>query len=118
MLEGAGSGESVIDGSQSHRVPFPDTAVAISNVTIQNGSGASPGGGGIRNSGTLALTNCALRNNWSSGGGFFHPNGGGILNDGGVLTVTNCTLNGNSSVGGDGGGLVTFGGSVKLTSAP
>ena len=77
------------------------TTVAISSLTIQNGTGNY--GGGINNAGTLSVTNSILSGNYASG---FFGQGGGIYNAG-TLTVTNSTLSGNSpAYYGDGGGIV------------
>ena len=53
-------------------------------------------GGGIFNTGTLALTNCSLTGNTAD-------LGGGIFNTG-TLALTNCSLTGNTNVSGIGGG--------------
>src|SRR5215216_875872 len=82
--------------------------VAISGLTISGGrffgadngvvNGGSGQGGGIRNAGTLTLTNCALTGNQATGG-FGMPicgpgEGGGIYNAG-TLKLSGCTLSGN-----------------------
>jgi len=70
-------------------------------------------GGGIYNAGTLAVTNCTIADNLSSGafGGF----GGGIGN-GGTLTVTNSTIADNSAHDGYGGGI-SNGGTLTVTNS-
>src|SRR5205085_6565650 len=86
---------------------------------IQNGNGSSPGGptsgppggGGIRNSGTLLLDHCTIINNNAgdtdgTGGGIFNwPNGSAVN-----LSLTNCTIQGNS--GSSGGGIFSAGAST------
>ena len=96
----------------------------ISGLTIEDGQYAQVTnglgyGGGIHNSGTLALANSTVSGNTSfddSPGG----QGGGIYNaNGGTLTVTNSAISGNSAIGyseGQGGGIYnTNGGILMLT---
>src|SRR5262249_4053234 len=111
-----------------------DVTVAISGLTISNGSAAGHPGGGIHNlGGMLTITNCAVSNNSSaSGGGIFNqpacikcggaltiinstlsgnmgePGGGGVDNSA-TLTIINSTLSGNSAGVGGGGGIVNVG---------
>lgn len=70
------------------------TNVSFSNLTITGGS-SSDQGGGFFNQGTLALTNCIIRNN-AGGTNPSSQGGGGILNYG-ALTVTNCTFANNTT---------------------
>jgi CSLREA domain-containing protein len=104
--------------------------VTLSGLTITEGN-VTGSGGGIRNSGTLTVTNCQISGNTAStfGGGIFNngtltvtgstiannnANGsggtsGGIDNSG-SLTLLNTTISGNSATnadGGNGGGLWT-----------
>jgi len=81
--------------------------VTISNLAITHGSATT--GGGIKNDGTLKLTNCTLSHDSAAGVG------GGIYNNGGTIRLTNCTFT-NNSASIDGGGLITEGGMVTLTS--
>jgi CSLREA domain-containing protein len=60
-------------------------------------------GGGIHNSGMLAVTNSTFANNGNSGGGAV---GGGVYNVG-LFTVTNSTFSGNTAP--FGGGIVNYG---------
>ena len=57
--------------------------------------GCAGSGGGIRNTGSLTMTNCIILYNTCK---FLGPHsyGGGIYNEGN-LTLTNCTISGNSS---------------------
>ena len=90
--------------------------VDISGLTITNGHVTSASsnnfGGGVYNSGTLSLTECAVSSNSATGGnGNF---GGGIWNEvGHALTLTRSTVSGNSISGGsgnrDGGGVYNRG---------
>jgi hypothetical protein len=100
----------------------------LNGLTIQHGHTRSGSGGGIANSGTLAVTNSTLSgNNAGFAGGIANSGtltvtnstlsgntgqngGGGIYNlDHGTLTVTNSTLSGNTANGGSGGGIATIG---------
>ena len=87
--------------------------VTISGLTIANGNMPIQRGGGILNSGKLALLNDAIAGNAALGG-----NGGGIYNDFGTLTIANSTISGNSVsstlVAGSGGGLFNQGGTVDI----
>jgi hypothetical protein len=89
------------------------TTVAISGLTIQNGTANY--GGGIHNGGTLTLAHSIVSGNYASG---FFGQGGGIYNSG-TLTVTNSTLSGNSpAYYGDGGGIVNdYSGILTLTNS-
>lgn len=121
----------------------PSNNVTISGLTITNGHTTS-NGGGIRNFGTLALTNATISGNsaGSYGGGIYNSmfnsgdtvtitnstisgnsavSGGGIYNDG-TVTITNSTISGNSAVSGDsggggGGGIDNYNGAVTLTNS-
>ena len=92
-----GSGQSItIDGANSFQV-FSVNAGAmldLRNLTIAHGNEQSipegEAGGGVRNHGTLTVTNCTFSNNIAGLGG------GAILNDS-TLTVTNSTFSGNSA---------------------
>ena len=123
---GEGARTTIIDGGDIDRVFDIIGASTISAVTVQNGKGNS--GGGIRNRGTLTLTNSTVSGNEAStsGGGIFNSgtlelttstisgneastSGGGIFNSG-TLELTNSTISGNSAL--DGGGLYNFVGST------
>ena len=113
--------------------------VGISGIAITNGrtaDGANNGsdgdyGGGIRNNGTLTLTNCSVSNNQTGNGGdgSFGGQGGlggGIYNEvGGTLTILNTMVSGNQTgnggvslpgnnggFGGSGGGIYNAGATV------
>lgn len=103
--------------------------VTISDLTIENGSATGVGGGGIFNSGTLAVMSDSFSNNsaaYNSGGGAIYntgalsatddtisnnsttfANGAGIVNYG-AATSTNDTFDDNTTAGGDGGGLFNY----------
>jgi hypothetical protein len=112
--------------------------VTLESLTIRNGnvSGTSSGGG-IFNSGTLAVTNSSISGNTAgaNGGGIANTNGGtltvtnssisgnttgedggGIFNNAdGAVTVTNSTLSGNTASNNDGGGIANNSGVVVVT---
>jgi hypothetical protein len=92
-----GEGKLTVDGNCEHRVfSVPETVTAELRDFVITG-GATPGeGGGIRNLGTLTVTNTTVYGNTGD------YNGGGIESDG-TLTLTNSTVSGNR--GGSGGGI-------------
>ena len=113
-LTGAGTASTIIDGGGVDRVLDIDPSgagvnVTISNLTVRGGNAAGQAGGGIRNLGTLSLSNVTLAAN-SSG-----INGGGLLNLG-TLTLTNTTVSGNTA-GTDGGGIYNSGGGTLTITA-
>jgi len=82
----------------------------IGNLTIANGNASS--GGGIKNDGTLTVTNSILSDNVGGSGG---GDGGGGIENTGALTVTNSTFSGNTaSVG---GGIYNNSGPVTVTNS-
>jgi CSLREA domain-containing protein len=83
--------------------------VQLTNLTLRNGR-ADPGGGGIKNLGSLALVQCAVTENASQ------TQGGGIENQG-PLTLTRTTLSNNSAPSGDGGGIDNFDSPLSLTNS-
>jgi len=105
-ITGPGAGKLAIDGNNFSRVfhVFGVNAT-ISGLTIQNGNAGGDGdittaqGGGVRNSGTLTLTDCAVSGNTAN------RSGGGVFNVAGKsLTISNCTISGNSA-NFEGGGI-------------
>lgn len=113
-VKGPGAAKLAIDGGAFSRVfhIFTGANVAISGLTVRNGSVSgttdlTSNGGGVRNSGTLALSDCAISGNFASNAG------GGIYNVAGQqLTVTNCTFTGNETSGL--GGAITNAGAASL----
>ena len=106
-ITGSGAGRTIVDGGHLDRVfhviglPGGPT-VQISGLTVRNGFG-DRGGGGIFNSGTLALSASAVVDNSAVGAG-----GGGVANDtGAVLSLTDSTVTGNTA--NNGGGLGNLG---------
>ncbi|HEY3186754.1 MAG TPA: CSLREA domain-containing protein, partial [Solirubrobacteraceae bacterium] len=94
---GAGAPTTVIDGNATDRVLDIDPAstgisVTLSGLTIRNGS-AQPAGGGIRNAGALAVSDCVFRDNTATGGAGTASGGG--IDSTGTLTVTRSTIQNN-----------------------
>jgi hypothetical protein len=79
--------------------------LTLRNVVIQNNSAALGFGGGIYNSGTVAVVNSLIADNFST------ESGGGVCNFG-VATITNSTITGNKAgfiFQGYGGGIYSAG---------
>ncbi|MBW1757223.1 MAG: hypothetical protein JRJ80_13760 [Deltaproteobacteria bacterium] len=92
-----GEGKLTVDGNCEHRVFSVPEMVTVELRDFVITGGATPGeGGGIRNLGTLTVTNTTVYGNTGD------YNGGGIESDG-TLTLTNSTVSGNR--GGSGGGI-------------
>jgi hypothetical protein len=96
-IDGPGVGQLTISGNNAVRVFEIEAGsmVTISGVTIAQGQarGRFPdnSGGGIRNVGSLTVTNSTISGNTAQEGG-----GGGILNVG-TLTVTSSTISNNTA---------------------
>src|SRR5215469_6470383 len=115
-INGPGAANLAVNGNAAFRV-FHNSAsnVTISRLTITNGLGAAPGGGGIYNQGGLTLSNCTVSNNVAGPGCCY--SGGGIQNDPGTtLSVSNCTFTGNSASF-DGGGIQNHGATATVTNS-
>jgi hypothetical protein len=119
-IDGPGANVITVSGNYASRV-FDISAsltVAISGLTIANGSAPlGEGGGGIYNNfGSLTVTASTLSGN--STAGFSGAGGAGIFNNAGTLTVTASTLSGNFTSTGngsnDGGGIYTAMGTVTV----
>ena len=126
-----------ISGNNSSRVfsILPGGTLALENVTVRDGRDTQ--GGGIHNEGTLRLNRVRVINNTAT------DSGGGIWNQGGILEILDSTIANNTSAGSgggiknmpatssvtirnstisgntasQGGGLVTFAGSISLTNS-
>jgi len=114
-IAGSGAPQLRVDGANSSR-EFEIAAgatVSISGLTMQNGTApdpTAPFGGGIRNFGTLTLTNTVVSHNGTTG------EGGGIHNSGGTLTIVGTTISENFS--GNGGGIMNKdGATVSITNS-
>ena len=119
-IQGAGPGLTIIDGGLVDGVfdVLAPNTVTITGVTIRNGlslQAVQAGGGGIRNFGTLTLTNAIVSGNESARGpGGIRNFGGGIRNSR-TLTLTNVTVTGNIARGGGGGIYNELGAVMTLT---
>jgi CSLREA domain-containing protein len=94
-IVGAGASSTIIDANQNDRVLSVDAnrTAAISGLTLRGGFAASAeDGGGIRNFGTLILSNSTVSGNQATPDGA----GGGIVNYN-TLTVTNSTIGPNNA---------------------
>jgi len=121
-IRGPGADRLAISGNGVTRVLeiHPEARVTISGLTIRDGKveelRESAPGGGIFNSGTLRLLDCAVVNNHAKGGG---SNGGRATNSGGgiqnwgSMIVKRCLIAGNSVTNGYGGGIMNQG-SLKI----
>lgn len=98
----------------------PDMILEVSNVTLDNGKALDGLGGGIKNKGTLTLTDVSLTGNiaqapagesfepgvtefYGGGGGGASGMGGAIFNDGILYIKENVYFSDNQAIGGDGG---------------
>jgi hypothetical protein len=97
-IEGAGAGLTVVDGAGASRVFSFGVEAApaqLSKLTVQNGHVTSkfgePGGGGIRNLGSLTLESVTVRKNLvnpDEGSDELENGGGGILNKGSLTVLS------------------------------
>jgi large repetitive protein len=109
-IQGTGETPPIVDGNDLDRIFQVGSLVrvTIDKVVIQNGHAGDAGkGGGIRNGGTLILSNSVITGNVSIG---FEGQGGGLYNTG-IMTVTNNLFSHNTTTGqhGFGGGLYNGG---------
>ncbi len=139
-LHGAGSDQTIIDGSAAGRIFRTGSTVLISGVRIQNGQTTAgtifnESGGAVLASGSLTLQNSMLVENHAagSGGAIFNlgklvlentqvlsnttlGGGGGIYNyNEGIITITQSTLAFNSATGTGAGGGAIYAGGKALT---
>jgi hypothetical protein len=105
-IQGSGANRQAINGNGAGRVfsVAAGVTVAINDLTVFNGVAGldAPGGGGIRNLGTLSLNRDTIRNNV-----VMTNDGGGVFNSG-RLSVANSTFSNNTAAG-SGGGLFNKG---------
>ncbi|MCX7420357.1 MAG: calcium-binding protein [Planctomycetia bacterium] len=117
IINGAGSGTTIIDGSGNDRIFDIKAGVnaQISNLRIIQGTAAAgqEDGGGIRNQGNLTLQSVVLVGNAAAGAG------GGIASFGAtsVLNATSCLITGNVSSGSAGGGGLYTSSTTTITSS-
>jgi hypothetical protein len=102
----AGPGASVITVSGNNAFQVfniaPAATVMMTGLTIANGNSPDGDGGGIYNSGTLAVTDCTVSNN------SVRNSGGGIFNTG-TLSIIQSTLSGNTA---QLGAVISLGGAI------
>ena len=114
ILQGAGSGSTIIDGGGTDRVilidPSTPVTVQLSGVTVQNGKTTGDGGGiDVSDTGaasTLTVQSCLITNNMAGSGNGFNY-GGGIAGDFTDINVVDSQVVGNEVLGmnGSGGGI-------------
>ena len=147
-LIGAGFSDTIIEAAALSPIPNPNEPievadfrvfnilaghnVSISSLTIRHGKTTSGNGGGIRNRGTLTLTNAIVSRNFAyQGGGIGNEANltvtdstirgntaqtpGGGINNWGALTLRNSTVSGNHAH--NAGGLFNSGGTITLTNS-
>jgi hypothetical protein len=78
--------------------------VTISDLTVENGSATGIGGGGIYNSGTLAVMNDSFPNDSAA-----YNNGGGAIYNTGALSATDDTFSNDAATNANGAGIFNFG---------
>jgi|GEM_PF-1509763 hypothetical protein len=115
-IQGQGADQTIVraddtENTAGRRVFTIDASVTvvIDGIAIQYGytSGSSNYGGGIRNDGTLTITNCEFSYNKAAS-----STGGGLYNSG-TATVENSTFNNNTAYYG-GGGVCTSADTANL----
>lgn len=107
-LQGAGVGQTVLDGGGTGRVLVidPGSSATVVGVTITNGRAPDDFGygGGVFNNGILRLERCLVAGNSAP------TAGGGVSNYDGILTLADSAISGNTApIGGglDNEGLLT-----------
>jgi len=102
-ISGPGAGSLTVDGNANTGVFFINSGVtvAISGLSITNGSASSLGGGIYNGSATVMLSNCIVSGNSAQYGGGIYIEG---VSGSATLTMVNSTINGNT-VSVEGGGI-------------
>ncbi|MFN8641339.1 MAG: right-handed parallel beta-helix repeat-containing protein [Candidatus Binatia bacterium] len=104
-LQGAGRDATVVDAGGLAPVLYvaPESALAISDLTLRNGrSSQREGAGGVVNEGTLDMRNCDIRDNSAT----FDGGTGGMINRGQATLVGSGVLSNSST---NTGGLTNTG---------
>jgi hypothetical protein len=113
ITNSTGASNLLVSGNNTSRVFNVNNGanLTINGLTVTNGNGVGVpsangvGGGGIRNLGTLLLTNSTVTGNEAQGGG------GGIFNEG-ALTLINATVSNNRLISSsqfyNGGGILSI----------
>ena len=110
-LLGPGADQTTVDAADLDRVfdVLPGAVLSLSDVTVAGGEvTAGNDGGGIRNGGTLSLTDCVVSGSQAG------QNGGAIVNTA-TLTLSQTTVAGNTSAQ-HGGGIYNSG-TLSLTAS-
>ncbi len=104
VIDASALSSLAVDADNRSRVFTIGGDVTLRGLTITGGSAND--GGGIRNSGTLIVTNSTISGN----------SDGGIYSFKGTLTVTNSAISGNSA-GNSGGGIFNREGTLTVTNS-
>ncbi|MGE0638686.1 MAG: choice-of-anchor Q domain-containing protein [Thermoanaerobaculia bacterium] len=106
-IVGAGATTTILSANQQYRILdiAPGREASLSRLTITGGTDEVEGGG-IRNGGFLSLYACRITQNEAF-------NGGGIYNFE-FLSLVDSIVDGNITTGGDGGGILSNLGEVRL----
>lgn len=117
-ITGAGARTTTINGNATDRVLDVQSGanLSASGLTITNGKvGTTENGGGIRNNGSLTLTDAAVSENLAGDAGTCNSRGGGIAGDSATaLVLTRVAVIGNQASC-DGGGIDTDLGTFTAT---
>ena len=134
-LVGNGADQTIVDAAGLDRVldVLAGGSLALDGITIQDGDAGTENGGGIRNVGSLTISNSQITINATTGdGGGIHNGstlvidsstlsanasntGGGLFNNA-TATITNSTFSGNSAEEQGGGIYNTASGTANVTS--
>lgn len=111
-IVGPGPANLAISGAGQYRVFNVDSGatLALSGLTIRQGSNAEEGGGGIYNAGSLSINASTVSENLAGGG-----NGGGLLNAAGGEAVISATTFAENSGFHDGG--ISNSGTMTVTAS-
>ncbi len=111
-INGANQSTTIVDGQALDRVfdIDPGITVSMSDLTIRNGDVGGGDGGGIRNEGSLSLTNVTVRDNVAGNGGGIHSEGAAT-----ALNLVNVTVTNNSDGAGAGIYLKQAGATLTMT---
>jgi CSLREA domain-containing protein len=116
-ITGAGARTTTINGNATDRVfdVLSGATLSASGLTITNGKvGTTENGGGVRNNGSVTLTDAAVSGNVAGDASSCNSVGGGIANDATALVLTRVAVLGNQASC-DGGGIDTDLGTFTAT---
>ena len=108
-ISGPGSTALIVDGDRASNVFVVGTGVnvSISGLSVQDGVAVN--GGGISNSGHLAISNVSFVNDLAQPDGSQAYGGGGAIFNMGSLSISNCVFADDTAVS---QGFQTFGGAI------